>query len=401
MTPDLEPRLRDSLAAIPLPVAPAALHDYLDDLRARGDLVPHRRRGRRGALLVAAAVALLVLAIGSLLMSGSAGPAPQPSSSPVSSRPTATPIVGPRTFVAPGITFVYPVGWTDQSAAVEYPVVDGVRYVGLIARGMTVCTVRYGVTPAPTPQPSTCESAVGRPGTAMVSILEYTHPYPWFSPPGIKTTVAGYSAWMRRPGAWIIRAPDDSLYIVTLVAPSADLAVDTVSIGTMLESLRLAAWETAPIAVDGRIHEDPGRGFSFDYPAGWSRWYPNDMSMMDLAVVTIASGPLEPCSTGSCQNFITPRGIIAIQFRIGNGPTPPDWRTATTTIGGRPAFKEDWGPANAAGADEGHTWNVRLTDPSVLGISASLHGPGLVDLRAALSNVLDSVRIVRPEPSSP
>jgi hypothetical protein len=395
MTHDLEARLRDSLRAIPLPTAPSAIHDYLDDLRARGEPVVQRHPGRRMALLVAAAAALLVLAIGTLLMSGSPSPTPRPSASLLPSGPTATTAVGPRTFVAPGITFDYPVGWTDQSAAIEYPAVGGVRFVALIARGMTVCAVRYDATGPPTPQPSTCEAEAARPGTAMVSILEYTHPYPWMPIPGTETTIAGYSAWEQNATTWIIRSPDDGLYIVTLSAPSTDLDADRDNIDAMLESLRLSAWEAAPTAVDGVLHEDPGRGFSFDYPASWSRWYPQDISTVDSAVVTVASGPLAPCTTDACQNYITPPGTVAIQFRIGNGPTPPDWSTAPTTIGGQPAFKEDWEPVNAAGADEGHTWNVRLADPSELGIYASVRGPGLPELRAAMNEVLDSIRIMR------
>jgi hypothetical protein len=398
MTPDLEPRLRDTLREIALPAAPPELRGYLDDLRARGGPDVMGQRGRREALLVAAIAALILLAVGTVLMTGSSGPVvPQLSPSPLPSRDTATSAVGPRTFVAPGITFDYPVGWTDQSAAVEYPTVRGVRFVALIVRGMTVCPVRYDATGAPTPQPSTCESAADRRGTAIVSILEYTHPYPWLSLPGTETTIAGYSAWKQNATTWIIRGPDDGLYIVTLNAPSTDLASDGESIGTMLESLRLSAWETPPVAVDGRLHEDPGRGFSFDYPAGWRRWYPPDVSMVDSAVVTIASGPLARCTTDRCQNYLTPPGTVAIQFRIGNGPTPPDWSTAPTTIGGLPAFKEDWGPVNAVGADEGHTWSVRLTDPSVLGIYAGVRGPGLPELREAMNDVLDSIRIVRSQ----
>jgi hypothetical protein len=219
--------------------------------------------------------------------------------------------------------------------------------------------------------------------------------------PGTETPIAGYSAWKQNATTWIIRSPDDGLYIVTLSAPNTDLAADGDSIGTMLESLRLSAWETAPIPVDGRLHEDPRRGFSFDYPAGWSRWYPQDISMMDSAVVTVASGPLAPCTTDSCQNFVTPPGTVAIEFRIGNGPRPPDWSTAPTTIGGQPAFMWDWGPSEVHGGDEGHQWNVRLTDPSELGIYASLRGPGLPELRAAMNEVLDGMRIVRPETTSP
>lgn len=395
MTPDLEPRLRDSLRAIALPVAPPDLREYLDGLRARGEPDAQRQRGRRVAVLVAVAAALVLLAVGTVLMTGSPGPTPQPLPSARPSAASATTTPGLRTFVAPGITFDYPVGWTDQSAAIEYPPVGGVRFVAMIARGMTVCSVRYDSTAAPTPQPSTCESAAERPGTGIVSILEYTHPYPWLSLPGTETKIAGYSAWKQNATTWIIRGPDEGLYIVTLNAPSTDLASDARSIETMLESLRLSAWEATPIAVDGKLHEDPERGFSFDYPAGWSRWYPQDISTMDSAVVTIASGALAPCTTDSCQNYVTPPGTVAIQFRIGNGPTPPDWSGATTTIGGQPAFKQDWGPINAAGADEGHSWNVRLTDPSVLGIYASVSGPGLPELRAAMNDVLDSIRIVR------
>jgi hypothetical protein len=397
MTRELEPRLRASLHAVRLPAAPPSIHDYLDDLRARGEPVT-RRQPRRGlALLVAALAALLILAIGTVLMTGSPDPTmPQQSPSARPSMPTASTAIGPRTFIAPGITFDYPLGWTDQSAAIEYPAVSGVRFVALIARGMTVCTVRYDASAPPTPQPSTCDAAADRPGTAIVSIVEYTNPYPWLSWPGPETKIDDYSTWKQNATTWIIRAPDDGLYIVTLNGPKAEVAVDVASVATMLESLQLSAWQTAPIAMGGKLHEDPRRGFSFDYPAGWSRWYPQDISMMDSAVVTVASGPLAPCTTDSCQNYVTPPGTIAIQFRIGNGPTAPDWSTAATMIGAQPAFKQDWGPVNAAGADEGHTWNVRLTDPSVLGIYASLHGPNLPALRVAMNEVLDSITIVRP-----
>lgn len=43
-------------------------------------------------------------------------------------------------------------------------------------------------------------------------------------------------------------------------------------------------------------------------------------------------------------------------------------------LGGQPTFKQDRGTDNANGADEGHSWSVRLTDPSVLGIYAASEG---------------------------
>jgi hypothetical protein len=73
------------------------------------------------------------------------------------------------------------------------------------------------------------------------------------------------------------------------------------------------------------------------------------------------------------------------------------------TIGGQPAFgPEKWGPQNATGATEGYSWNARIQDQvnsqdlRELGIMASLNPPGLQELRAAMNQVLDSIRIAAP-----
>ena len=150
---------------------------------------------------------------------------------------------------------------------------------------------------------------------------------------------------------------------------------------------------------------------SFYYPAGWTVYYPQDVSTMDRAVVTVASIPvLAPCTTPAegvvpavpaCQRFTTPPGAIVLEFRVGGGIRPPDWSKAKFTIGGQPAFREDWGPGqNATGADEGHTWSVRM-GPTTLGIYVSLRGPNLPALRAEMDEVLGSIKITQLQSPAP
>jgi hypothetical protein len=213
-------------------------------------------------------------------------------------------------------------------------------------------------------------------------------------------TYGTYEVWEQPSGdstqkTWTIASPDGGLYAVSLMSPAADMERRSAEVRTMLESLELSLWEAPPQVVKGRIHVDTKRGFAFDYPAGWTIYWPQDISMMDSAVVTVASAPLlPPCAGDTCQRFSTPPRTIAIEFRIGGGPTSPDWSKAPTTIGGQPAFgPEDWGPENATSAEEAHSWNVRLKDRNSLEIFASLRGPGLDDLRGAMDEVLGSIQI--------
>jgi hypothetical protein len=403
---DIEPQLRESLRRAVLPDAPTTLREYLARLPMVDNQPPLRVRRYRAPLFVAAAVALLVVAVGAAMMlTGATGlrnstAVPSLGTGPLPSTAASPASAGPRTFGAPGISFDFPVGWSDQTSAVEYPTVAGMRFVGLLARGMTFCPTRYYSTAPPTPRPTGCETSADQPGSATLVVLELTHQFSWTHGSGTPTTFAGYRVWEPTVPAstqaeWTIQSPDSGLYLITLTAPVADIAADMTEVRSMFESLRLSTWEAAPQVVNGHIHVDPQRGFSFDYPAGWTLYYPQDLSTMDSAVVTVASAPLlPPCSSGSCQRFTTPPAAIAIEFRVGNGPTAPDWSKAPTTIGGQPAFgPENWGPQNATGADEGHTWSVRLTDQSTLGIMVSLRGPDLPGLRAAMDEVLGSVRI--------
>jgi hypothetical protein len=394
MSDDLEVRLREQLRSLALPPAPDTLRRSLADLPLRAQ--PVRRQfpafGRR-VLVTTAAFVVLALGVGSVILIGS-GPSPAASIAPTAAV---------RSFEAPGITFEYPSEWADQSALVTTPMGPGIRFVALLVRGLPVCPAS---TIAPTPAPGSCDTNATSPGSLRLWVTESLEPLPgapsYYATP---TTVAGYPAWeetMSSPPAdpatllWWIQAPDGGLFTFNAEMPLADLAARKADIESLLASLRLSAWETPPVVVNGLIHEDLPEGFSFDYPAGWTVYFPQDNSTMDSAVVTVASAPvLVPCTTPSCQRFTPAPGSIVIEFRVGNGPTAPDWSTAPSTIGGQPAFREDWGPQNATGADEGHTWSVRLTDSSVLGIYLSLRGPNLPALRAAMDQVLASIRITR------
>lgn len=406
MTDDLEPRLHDSLRTAVLPEAPATLRDYLAGLPTI-ERAPRTRAFRRSQVF-AAAVALVVVALGAgWLATGGIGPAatatPSGTNEPTASN-SGSPATGPSgAFSVPGISFDIPDGWSDQTSSIESPDYPGFRYVGLLARGMSFChTVMYSTAP-PTPKPTNCLEQADQAGSAALFITELTHQYPWPPPRSDLPSVADspYPAWGPAMDStsptWFVQSPDSSVYFMRLEAPPGEVDMRGAEITSMFASLQLSAWEPAPEVVDGRIHVETQRGFSFDYPAGWTIYYPQDTSMMDGAVVTVASGPLAPpCAGDSCQRFSTPPGTVAIEFREGNGPTAPDWSKATTTVGGQPAFgPENWGPQNATGAEEGHTWSARLADPSVLGIYASLRGPDLPALRAAMDDVLHSVRIER------
>jgi hypothetical protein len=410
MTNDLEQRLRESLRRTALPTAPAELRDHLVRLPELEG--PPRHRSTWGWRLVAT-VALVVMAVAAGTLVGgtirpmtTAAPSATTAARSESAGPTSSPrfaspkAPGAGTFSAPGVTFAIPHGWTDQSSSVRYPDFGGSRFVVLLVRGMTMCPIFYDSTAAPTAQPDGCREQPDRTGTATLGITELRHQYPWDTWPGTApVTDVSYPTWSYSQDpthpTWLVRGPEDGIYVISLSTVSEDVDARTADAESVLRSLELSAWEPAPEVIDGRIRvAEPHYGFSFDYPAGWSIYYPQDQSMMDGAVVTVASNPLEPPCPDVCQRFTTPPGTIVIEFRVGSGPREPDWTKAPTTIGGQPAFgPQDWGHTNATSADEGHSWNARLPDRRQLGIHVSLAGPDLLGLRAAMDQVIDSVRI--------
>lgn len=414
MNDDAEARIRAGLRQAPLPAAPESLRGYLADLPL--DAQPSRpgnRKHPRSVFLGIAAVLVLAVAMGTVVLNGSVPiVSPAPTDSPTS--PTASPmeqLAAFRTFEAPGIRFEHPADWIDQSGVVEYPTLPGTRFLAFFARGFSLCPISYAATATPSPEPGLCEMRATAPGSLTLTVVEYTKQLPGLELPGAEITEAGYPVWEQSMSAdpadpasfhWTILAPDGGLLLFRAEAPRAELTALKADIGAVLASLRLSAWEVPPASVNGEVHLAFPQGFSFDYPAGWTLYYPQDRSTMDSSIVTVASMPVDPpCKDDLCQRFTTPPGTIVVEFRAGNGPTAPNWSDAPTTLGGQPAFRQDWGPQSVTGAEEGHSWSARLTDPLILGVYVSLRGPGLPELRAAMDDVLESIQITWNESPAP
>jgi hypothetical protein len=223
-----------------------------------------------------------------------------------------------------------------------------------------------------------------------------------FGLPETNTTYAGHPAVSPEPWVgsnpayltWWVSGPDNGVYSFRAQAATTEIESVRHEVEAMLGTLRLSSWQPPPAVVDALSHVETGQGFAFDYPADWTIYYPSDTSMMDHAVVTVASGPLEPpCDSDACQRFSTPPGTAVIEFRIGSGPNEPDWTDADTTVGGQPAFISHWDDLIVTGADEGDQWNVRLDERRALGIYSSLKSPGIEVQRALVQQVIDSVEI--------
>jgi hypothetical protein len=396
---DLDSEIGDHLRNLSLPPAPSGLRRYLNGLPSdvQRSRLPFLGR-RRYVIAIAAALVLLSLAAGSVLVPGSA-PAP---TSPVGTQPEVTANPNVRAFRAPGIGFEYPKAWVDQSSAFA-STTPGRRLVALLTLGLPRCPATSVTLVGPTQVPIPCNPIAAAPGTGRLFVTEEMDQLPGLHFPGTLVTIAGYRVWQRGVSSvagqptsvqWAIESPDRGIYHFSAEFPLADLAPRQAELEAMLASLRLSAWEPPPPVFDEHVHLELG-SFSFDYPAGWTVYYPTDFSMVDVAVVTIASTPVLPPCPSSCRGFTSPPGSIVIEFRIGGGVSAPDWTKATATVGGQPAFRGDWGAENATG-DEGHSWEVRLGGRggrATLGIEASLRGPNLPELRTEMDEVLASVRI--------
>jgi hypothetical protein len=247
-----------------------------------------------------------------------------------------------------------------------------------------------------------------------------THQYPWDLAALKQSTIAGYPGVFRRQGDtqsdWTIESADGGLYELALNSPKDEMAANVAVVSRALDSLHLTSWEQPPTVVNGVIHEDPARGFSFDYPAGWVHYYPTDVSMGSSPLVTVASSPLLPRCTNvtrpvesgaspapACGSSTIQPGTIMIVFRIGTFPPGPDWSKANTTIGGQPAFGPPNGkPDYSAGGLESYGWEFRVQDPlnqqdkTPVSITATLNGPGHPELRLAMNQLVGSIEITPP-----
>jgi hypothetical protein len=415
MNDDIDERVRDSLRDVPLPAAPDALRGYVAGLASSPPSIRSQRRARQPAL-VAAALVILVAGIGAILITGSTPrptPAVIPSSPPAdSSAPEATPgpSVGFRRFAAPGISFDFPAGWVDQSDVVERSTFPGLRFVAALTEGVTLCPGPFSPGVSASPRPGICDAHAAAPGSMILWVFEYPNQLPGQQRSPSTTTIAGYPAWGgsmpqyedQFPNVlWIVEAPDGGLYYVAAEAPKADLESRRAEVQVMLSTLQLSPWSIPEEAVNGRVHLDFPQGFSFDYPAGWSVYYSQRMSMMSSLVVDVSNTPLVAtgCSDpSSCQPYTIAPDTIGISFDYGGLVT--DWSIAPITIDGHPAFHH-WGPEGAPVWDEGGFWTVRLADGTPLSIHANIRGPDLVALRATLDEVIGSVRITPMASPSP
>jgi hypothetical protein len=215
--------------------------------------------------------------------------------------------------------------------------------------------------------------------------------------------------------SWGIEAPDGGLYYVVANAPKANLASRKPDVEAMLATFHLTPWSIPVQATDGLAHLSFPQGFSFDYPANWSVYYPVFMSMGSAPVVTVSSKPLiasvlgSPCPSGSLcggtplwEPFTPgsshpPPGSVVISFAIGR-PSGINWSEATTILAGQPAFQH-WGPQTDAG--EGGFWTARLGDTGLsVDVDASILSPDVPAQRATLDAVIASIRIA-PQASAP
>ena len=411
---ELESELRERLRAADLPVAPAALRRAVAELP---EPAFGARDGRKGGMVLLAAASLVLIGVGfGGVLVGTRPPDSEATLIPTAApsvntvEPPATAAIVPAGFVpfeATGIAFAHPSDWVPSTAFDKVPSILGWRYVAAFSRAMTLCPPAGGDA-APT-EPPGCEHRASEPGTLQVQVVEMLRQLPGtIERSGGQTTFAGYPA--SEPTheigdtdpialTWFVSGPDDGIYMFWAQAPNAEIEGLRDQMEATLPTLQLSRWQPPPKVVDGKVHVDTGQGFSFDYPAGWTIYYPNDMSMADHAVVTLSSRPLEPpCRDDPCERFTVPPGTVAIEFRVGRGPTEPDWGDADASVDGQPARAYHW-ETTATGSDEGDQLNVRLDgERHVLSIQSSHRGPGIDEQRELVGQIIDSIQIDAPPP---
>jgi hypothetical protein len=404
MSDDLEGRLRHSLRSTRLPRAPEGLADYLANLPEAQDLPRRSPVAWWRPILVGGAAFLLLLGIGSLLLIG----ASRRPSTPAPSVPA-----GLRHFEAGGIAFDYPADWISQSG-LAFQSLYGERLLGLLSRGAPVCQPSSEGSPSSAPGSTPkCQDGTARAqGSMVLRISRDTDPLVTAVPAvGTPISLAGRPTWfLDVPDGdppfvrWTITAWDGSFYMLTARFPREDNAARHAELAALISSVTLTASGPLIQPTNGRRHLEPLAGVSFDYPADWFLYYPGNDSSADQALVVVSSKQLLPCQSQFCQGYSVGPGTIAVEFRVGGGPSAPDWSLAKERVAGEPAFHQDWNGPNAHDADEGRSWGVRLPGSmrTVLGIAVSLRGPGLPNLNQEFANLLDTVRIVVPPlPSGP
>jgi hypothetical protein len=335
---------------------------------------------------------------------GSCAQAGTPNSTTQIVAPTAT-SSGLAHFVAPGIAFDYPSSWVDETATVRPggPVLGDADLPRVRGHRFIVELDKPGLN--------------GGGNAGSMSVTEFLRPLPTDNLVPVRDTKVG-GQWARRAAAydgdgasrnlrneeWYIAAPDGGFYRIRFLFPTADLADWRPEVDTVMASLAFSDWKLAPApAINGRVHYDDGT-LAFDYPAGWSIYYPLPApTTAGEMVLVVSSTPLGTCTDG-LRCAVAPRttGAIAVQFESTTVMWQPDWTEANDTVGGMQAIRTD----DTGAIGEGHSWAVRNgTDAfASMSIYASLAAPDLPELRQSLADLMASVRITQavapsPEPS--
>jgi hypothetical protein len=305
-------------------------------------------------------------------------------------------------FTAPGIAFDYPSAWVDETATVraggpvlteaDLPAVRGHRFIVELVQ----------------PGPNGPDTS----GSMFVS--EYLHPLPTDNLVPVRDTKVG-GLWARLAAAydgdgasrnlrreeWYVAAPDGGFYMIMFLFPTADLAAWRPRVDAVMASVALSEWTLTPApAINGRVHYDDGY-LAFDYPLGWSIYYPVPApTSAGEMVLAVSSTPLGTCTDG-LRCAVAPRttGAMAIRFESTTAMWRPDWSLVNDRIGGSQAIRED----GTEPAGEWHSWTLRNgTGPSAaMSIQASLAAPDLPPLRQALAELMATMRItpvVTPSP---
>jgi hypothetical protein len=390
MTPDVEEFVRARLAAARLPAAPSDLRQFVEELAIREPMRRARFWGD-GRLLVAVALVLLVAAIIGVSLVGT---------SRVPSVATTAP-AGYRQFSGPGINFLYPNAWASQQIPEAFVDSWSHRYIGYITKGPPECSL------LPTPlatgaDAATCDPDGQTPGSLVLQVSEYTHPVPGESSYDRPVTFTANPPYEMSLGDWYVTDPGGGIYRLSFSAPYGELDGHRDQILALIHSIALSAWQRPAMpSVDGHMEITIPYG-SVTYADAWTTykfmpWYASMIgSGPDLL---ISSKPLAPCiPAGSCH-LADPEGAIVILVSAETSAFGPDWATADTHIGGRPAISRDPYVNNGI-QNLGWTVQANATGSEAIDIDVAMPAGSDPALQHHLDEILAGIQLPDAAPTS-
>jgi hypothetical protein len=341
MTPELEDRVRERLAGVRLPAAPAELRQFVEELATRE---PGRRRGfatDRRFLIAVPLVLLVSVAVG--ISSFGIGPRPTTTAAaPTETAPSAPPLpAGFHRFTAPGISFLYPEAWTSQPIPTDFKDTWSHRYVGFLSDGAPECWLVPSALPTGGSAPPCIESGEV-PGSLQLHVSEYAHPVPGEANYNRPLSLGASSTYEMRPGLWYVTDPGGGIYEFAFSTPSGEMDGRRDEIAALIRSITFTDWERPSLpSANGHTQLTTGYG-TFSYSQDWVTykfmpWYVNMAGTGPILL--FASKPLEPCiPADGCHLREPPNGAVVIQVSWVMGFGKPNWSEADTSIGGRPAI---------------------------------------------------------------